>query len=1077
MSESVARLEASIPQPRLRPLVGHVPEIDPEGPVQSLMRLAERLGPIYRLTLPGQRLLVLSGHELVADACDETRFGKHVHGALAHIRDFAGDGLFTAHDEEPNWGRAHRLLMPAFGPAAMKNYFEDMTDIADQMLTKWQRLGPEQDIDVPDAMTRLTLDTIALCGFAYRFNSFYQREMHPFVEAMVRALGEAGKRTKRLPLQTQLMFLTQRQHESDTRYMHAITDEVIARRRASDPAQAPRDLLGLMLTGKDPLTGEGLDDANIRNQLVTFLIAGHETTSGLLSFATHLLLRHPEVLQRAQEEVDGLLGDEAPRFEQLPRLRYLDQILRETLRLYPTAPAFAVHARGDTLLAGRYPLAKGDVALVLLPSLHRDPAVWPQPERFDPARFAEGARAAIPDRAWLPFGNGARACLGRAFALQEATLVLAMMLQRFSLSAPAPYDLRIKETLTLKPQGLFLRARPRQPAPPLTRRSGAGGGPARAPTTDAATPPVGGHGTPLLVLYGSNSGASEAFARRIAGDGAARGYAAEVATLDARAGHLPTAGAMVIVTASYNGEPPDNARRFCGWLAEQSPGALAGVRYTVFGCGNRDWGATYQRVPTRIDDQLAAAGASAFLARGEADARADFFGAFDGWYAAFWPTLDQALGVQPAPVSSAPLYAVEVVPSTGAELVSQHRLQVATVIENRELVARRAGGAADNDNGGTPSPLRSKRHLELALPPGLDYRPGDYLAVLPENHPELVARAARRFGLRPESALVLRSTRGAMAASLPTDRPVSVQELLGRHVELAAPATRREIERLAASNVCPPHRQHLVALAADPERYRREILDRRTSVLDLLEAYPSCQLTFAELLELVPAMRVRQYSISSSPRRDPARCTLTVSVVEAAAWSGIGHFRGTCSSYLARLQPGDAVAVAVRSPRNPFHLPAANHAPVIMVCAGTGLAPFRGFLEDRAVRQAAGEPAGPALLFFGCDHPDEDWLYRDELRRWHDDRVVTVFPAFFRQPDGPVTFVQHRLWQERARVRALLAQGATFYLCGDGQRMAPAVRATVAAILQEGEPCSDEEASRWVADLERAGRYVADVFA
>ena len=189
--------------------------------------------------MPGQTLLVLSGHDLVADACDEGRFEKHVHGALEHIRDFAGDGLFTAHDEEPNWGRAHRLLMPAFGPAAMKNYFEDMLDIADQMLTKWQRLGPEQDIDVPDAMTRLTLDTIALCGFAYRFNSFYQREMHPFVEAMVRALGEAGKRTKRLPLQTQLMFLTQRQYEADTRYMHAVTDEVIARRRASNPAEAP----------------------------------------------------------------------------------------------------------------------------------------------------------------------------------------------------------------------------------------------------------------------------------------------------------------------------------------------------------------------------------------------------------------------------------------------------------------------------------------------------------------------------------------------------------------------------------------------------------------------------------------------------------------------------------------------------------------------------------------------------------------------------------------------------------------------------------------------------------------------
>jgi cytochrome P450/NADPH-cytochrome P450 reductase len=1047
---------AAIPQPRPRPVVGNVPDIDPEAPVQSLMGLARVHGPYFRLTLPGQSLVVLSGHDLVAEACDETRFAKHVHGALAHIRDFAGDGLFTAHDDEPNWGKAHRLLMPAFGPAAMRNYFADMQDIADQMLTKWQRLGPEAEIDVPDAMTRLTLDTIALCGFAYRFNSFYQREMHPFVEAMVRALAEAGKRTKRLPLQTRLMFLAQRQYEADIRTMHQITEGVIARRRAMPPDQAPRDLLGLMLAGKDPLTGEGLDDASIRNQLVTFLIAGHETTSGLLSFATHLLLRHPEVLRRARDEVDAVLGDEAPRFEQLPRLGYLDQVLRETLRLHPTAPAFAVAARQDTVLGGRIPFARGEVALILLPSLHRDPAVWEDPERFDPDRFAEGRREQIPDRAWMPFGNGMRACIGRSFALQEATLVLAMMLQRFDLSAPGPYQLRIKETLTLKPAGLALRARPRQV---VVRR--AAPAPASPSTVQAAA-----HGTPLLVLYGSNSGASEAFARRIASDGAARGYAVSVAALDDRVAELPRQGATVIVTSSYNGEPPDNARRFSAWVAELPAGALAGVRHAVFGCGNRDWGATYQRVPALLDEQLTRAGSHPLLARGAADARADFFGDFDQWYAPLWDTFGSALGVTAAPTAG-PLYAVEVLPSTAPALAEQNRLALATVVENRELVA-------------LSSPVgRSKRHLALTLPQGLRYAPGDYLAVLPENHPEVVARAARRFGLDLDGALVLHSNRGAMAASLPTDRPVSVRDLLGRHLELSAPATRRDLERLAAANVCPPHRDHLAALAGDPQRYRAEILEKRVSVLELLEQYPSCQLPVAEVLELLPAIRVRQYSISSSPRRDPAHCTLTVALVDAAAWSGVGQFRGTCSSYLARLAPGDRVAVAVRTPRTPFHPPADNATPLIMVCAGTGVAPFRGFIEDRALRQAAGEPAGPALLFFGCDHPEVDFLYRQELAGWQQQGVVTVLPAFSRPPagDGEGQFVQHRLWQEREQVRALLAAGASFFVCGDGQRMAPAVRATLVRIQQEGAGTSAEAAEQWVSDLERAGRYAADVFA
>ena len=197
----------TIPQPRVRPIVGNAPDLDPKTPVQSMMKLARELGPLYRLTFPSQSILVLGSVELAAEACDEARFGKHVHNTLRHLRDFAGDGLFTAYSDEPNWAKAHRLLMPAFGPAAMRGYFDDMLDVADQMLTKWERLGPETSIDVPDNMTRLTLDTIALCGFAYRFNSFYQSEMHPFVESMVRALAEAGNRSKRLPLQTQLMLL------------------------------------------------------------------------------------------------------------------------------------------------------------------------------------------------------------------------------------------------------------------------------------------------------------------------------------------------------------------------------------------------------------------------------------------------------------------------------------------------------------------------------------------------------------------------------------------------------------------------------------------------------------------------------------------------------------------------------------------------------------------------------------------------------------------------------------------------------------------------------------------------------
>ena len=186
-----------VPQPPLKPVIGNLAEIDAHAPVQSILRLAKTYGPFFKLRILAREFYIASSQEIVNELCDETRFNKRVHASLEEIRDFAGDGLFTAYNEEPNWAKAHRLLMPAFGPIGVRSMFDRMLDIADQMFLRWERFGPDAVIDVADNMTRLTLDTIALCAFDYRFNSFYQDEMHPFVAAMVGALDEAGQRTRR----------------------------------------------------------------------------------------------------------------------------------------------------------------------------------------------------------------------------------------------------------------------------------------------------------------------------------------------------------------------------------------------------------------------------------------------------------------------------------------------------------------------------------------------------------------------------------------------------------------------------------------------------------------------------------------------------------------------------------------------------------------------------------------------------------------------------------------------------------------------------------------------------------------
>ena len=1030
-----------------------------------MMELAKQYGPIFRLEFPGRELLVVCSQELVNELCDEQRFDKKVHAALRKIREFAGDGLFTAESNEPNWAIAHRILMPAFGPASLHEMFDSMVDIAEQMMLKWEREGPAHAIDVADNFTRLTLDTIALCAFAYRFNSFYERELHPFVGAMVRALDESGKRSRRLPLQTRLMLTTQRQYTEDIRVMHQVADELIAERR-KNPAPDVKDLLNRMLLAEDPVTGSRLSDENIRYQMVTFLIAGHETTSGMLSFTLYELLANPECLAKARAEVDAVLGNEAPRFEHLSQLVYLDQVFKESLRLWPTAPAFAVYPKAEQeLIGGCYQIQKGQVLFVLLPMLHRDPKVWGDDvERFNPDRMAPERFEKLPPNSWKPFGNGQRACIGRPFAMQEALLVLAMILQRFDLSKVDPdYQLKVKETLTLKPEGFLVNAK-RRTAVPISARQKSKAAPTAPAVASSPAELRNSARVPMQILFGSNSGSSESFAQRIATEAPRHGYAATIGSLDSAVGRLAHDGVVIIVTATYEGQPPDNAREFVKWLDQRSPGECAGIRFAVFGCGNRDWTRTYQAIPKRIDAGLAAAGASRLLDRGEADARDGLFGAFDVWSATLWKTIGLEHQRDPNPSTTYPALEIEFVSSSRDPLLRLNQLETGFVVENRELV-------------NLTSPIgRSKRHLEITLPPGMKYRSGDYLAVLPTNPPENVDRVLRRFGLSYDAQLMIHRA-DSVQTFLPTGQPVMIGELISSYVELGLAATVLQIEQLAVATPCPPEKKQLERWVADKTAYTDEIQDKRVSVLDLLERFPSCGLPLAAYLQMLQPLKPRQYSISSSPLWSPDHCTLTLSVISGTSWSGQGTYYGVASSYLAQVKPGTKVAVAVR-PSNPgFHLPDLNNQPIIMVGAGSGIAPFRGFIQELALRgSSTGSAPSPVLLYYGCCHPDVDYLYRDEFAAWEHEGFVQMRPAFSRLEGAEKQHVQDRLWTERAEVMSLIENGAKIFVCGEGRKMAPAVREVFGRMHQERTGADSLQVEQWLTDLENSIRYVVDVF-
>jgi cytochrome P450/NADPH-cytochrome P450 reductase len=1049
-----------IPQPKPHFLLGNAPDIDPHNSIESLMRLARENGPIFRLKVPGSEFIVATSQAIVNELCDERNFDKRLSQPLALQREVTGPTLFTSRTQEADWQRGHRILQPGFGAVVLRTMFDSMWDIAEQLLLKWERLDEGTPIDVAEDMTRLTLDTIALCGYGYRFNSFYAEELHPFVRAMLRQFHETSARLRRPAFMTRLMIMKERQRAEDTATMRGMADALLARRRQTGPRPGHKDLIDLMLTGHDPKTGEGLSDAFIAGQIVGFLVAGHETTSGLLTFALYELLANPETLAKARAEVDRVLGTRTARYEDLAQLKYIDQVLKETLRLWPPAPVLSVYPYADqAFVGGAYQIRHNETVLILLPMLHRDPAVWTDPERFDPDRFTPEAMAKLPPNAWKPFGNGQRSCIGRPFALQEAQLVLASVLQRFDIAKADPdYTLRIKQALTIKPDDFFLKVKRRDIAiaPPAPATATAKAEPA-APAAEASA------GIALQVLFGSNSGSSEAFAQRIANDAGAQGARATLAPLDSAVGTLSPDALVVIVAASYEGHPTDNARAFVDWLDTLGADALRGVRYTVFGCGNRDWTRTYQAIPKRIDEKLAAAGAERVVARGEADARGDFFGDFDAWYGDFWRKTGAGSDGAAPSSPAVPRLMLEFVEGVRSPIIRQNALQQGLVIENRELVD-------------TSSPFgRSKRHIEIALPAGMTYRAGDYLSVLPENPPENVGRALRRFHLPYDAQVVLHRSPG-LETILPTDQPVMAGELLASYVDLGAPATRRDIAQLAETTEDAAEKQALGALASDAS-YMTEVLGKRISILDLLERFPSCALSLAEFLQILPVLKPRQYSISSSPHWSEGHCSLTISVLDAPAWSGAGAYHGVASTYLARARPGMQIAVSVRPSQAGFHLPDDPAVPIIMLGAGTGLAPFRGFLQERAIGASHGQQFGEARLFFGCSHPDVDFIYRDELRQWEADGLVKIHPAFHKVADDGVAYVQHRLWADRAEIMPLMASGARIYVCGDGKLMAPAVRETFGRMHQDATGASPEQVEAWLLELEKSFRYTQDVFA
>lgn len=665
------------------------------------------------------------------------------------------------------------------------------------------------------------------------------------------------------------------------------------------------------------------------NNMITFLIAGHETTSGLLSFTFYYLLKNPAAYEAAQQEVDTVIGNGPITVDHLTKLPYLNAVLRESIRLSPTAPMIGLTAKQDTVIGGKYPIKAGSPLAALLVAVHRDPVAYGEDaEVFRPERMLddefERRNTEFPN-CWKPFGNGMRGCIGRPFAWQEALLVLAILLQNFNFSMEdASYQLQIKQTLTIKPNGFRMRAHLRNgiSATSLERALA---------TTSLNEPPSAQvvsrvqkgkttKGKPIAIYYGSNTGTCEALANRLASDAANHGFRADVVDiLDTARDNLPKDKPIVIITASYEGQAADNAAHFVNWIGTLNDKELDNVSYAVFGCGHRDWAKTFHRIPLYLDDSLEKYGATRIVEIGRTDAsKGDIFTDFENWEdQILWPALREKYGSIEAEGEGSLETTLGVEISTPRSKILRQDVREARVEEVKVL---------------SRSGVAEKRHIEISLPSDMSYSAGDYLAILPLNPQENIRRAMKHFGLSWDSTLTITSEG---PTTLPTGTPISATDVLGAYVELAQPASKRNILALADATNNEAIKKELLELSE--EAFASEITEKRVSVLDLLERFPTVQLPLGVFLKMLPPMRVRQYSISSSPLWNTNHVTLTYSVVDQPALSGQGRYVGVATNYLSQLKPGDKLHVNVRSSHQAFHLPKdSKNVPVILIAAGTG---------------------------------------------------------------------------------------------------------------------------------------------
>lgn len=537
----------------------------------------------------------------------------------------------------------------------------------------------------------------------------------------------------------------------------------------------------------------------------------------------------------------------------------------------------------------------------------------------------------------------------------------------------------------------------------------------------------------LTILYGSQTGNTERVAAQFAEKATASGIDVKVMDMaEYKPRELKNEQFLAVLTSTHGeGEPPDNAMDLYEFLKSRKAPSLKDLQYSVLSLGDSSY-EFFCQTGKDFDDLLQQLGATPIISRVDCDV--DYDDLAEHWITAFIQSLSSALQASATPFSASALMRQ----SVATTHYDRKQPFPATILENQLL----------NGHGSS----KAVRHIELSLEgSGLQYQPGDALGVYPQNDPALVAMLIDALGFDAETQVDLDDKSDTVINALMHHREITIltRPLVEKWAELAESAA---LNKLMASK------------AAVTEWIRGR------DVLDLVQSFPLAELDANGFIKLLRKLPPRLYSIASSQAAVDEEVHITVATVRYNAYNR--ERGGVASTWLAdRLAEDATIPVYIDTNKN-FKLPADDDAPIIMIGPGTGIAPFRSFMQEREKRGARGQN----WLFFGDQHFLTDFLYQTEWLTWRKSGLLTYLDVAFSRDQIEKIYVQHRLREKSIEIWNWLQEGAYIYVCGDANNMAPDVNEALINIISQQGNKSREDATEYLRQLTRDKRYQRDVY-